>query len=60
MSYNYQYVHNLQGDIVGIIDTTGTEVVKYTYDAWGKQLNVTGTLTGSLGVINPFRYRGYL
>ena len=56
----YAYIHNLQGDIVGIIDSTGTEVVKYTYDAWGKKLAVTGTLAGSLGVINPFRYRGYV
>ena len=56
----YGYIHDLQGDIVGIIDSTGTEVVKYTYDAWGKKLTVTGTLAGSLGVINPFRYRGYV
>ena len=56
----YGYIHNLQGDVVGIIDSTGTEVVKYTYDAWGKKLAVSGTLAGSLGVINPFRYRGYV
>ena len=56
----YGYIHDLQGDIVGIIDSAGTEVVKYTYDAWGKKLAVSGALAGSLGVINPFRYRGYV
>ena len=54
------YVHNLQGDIVGIIDSTGTEVVKYTYDAWGKVLSTTGSLASTLGTIQPFRYRGYV
>ena len=33
----YAYIHNLQGDIVGLIDTSGTEVVKYTYGAWGNR-----------------------
>ena len=54
------YVHNLQGDIVGIIDNTGTEVVKYTYDAWGKVLSTTGSLASTLGTVQPFRYRGYV
>ena len=59
-STRYAYVHNLQGDIVGIIDSTGTEVVKYTYDAWGKVLSTTGSLASTLGTIQPFRYRGYV
>ena len=59
-SEKYAYLHNLQGDIVGIIDSTGVEVVKYTYDAWGKILSTTGTLANTLGKINPFRYRGYV
>ncbi len=59
-STRYAYVHNLQGDIVGIIDNTGTEVVKYTYDAWGKVLSTTGSLASTLGTIQPFRYRGYV
>ena len=56
----YAYIHNLQGDIVGIIDSTGAEVVQYTYDAWGKVLSVAGTMASSLGTIQPFRYRGYV
>lgn len=56
----YGYVVNLQGDIVSIIDNTGTEVVKYVYDAWGKILSTTGSLASTLGTIQPFRYRGYV
>ena len=56
----YTYVHNLQGDIVGILDSTGNLVVEYKYDAWGKPLSTTGSLADTLGVCNPFRYRGYV
>ena len=56
----YAYIHNLQGDIVGIIDSTGTEVVKYIYDPWGKILSTTGSLASTLGTVQPFRYRGYV
>ena len=40
-----------------IIDSTGTSVVKYTYNAWGEVM-ISGTNI-SLGVINPYRYRDY-
>ena len=64
VSYNgvlYTYAHNnLQGDIVGLLDSNGSLVVEYKYDAWGKLLNTTGTLAGTLGKRNPFRYRGYV
>ena len=56
----YTYLHNLQGDIVGILDSTGALVVEYKYDAWGKPLSTTGTLKTTLGIHNPFRYRGYV
>ena len=56
----YAYVQDLQGDICQIIDTNGAVVVEYTYDAWGKVLNVTGSMADSLGEIQPFRYRGYV
>ena len=46
--------------MLGLIDSTGTEVVKYTYDAWGKVLSTTGSLASTLGTIQPFRYRGYV
>jgi len=56
---SYYYVKNLQGDIIGILDSAGTEVVSYEYDAWGKGLPATGSLASTIGEINPFRYRGY-
>ena len=57
---NYYYITNLQGDVMGIVDSTGTIVVNYTYDAWGKPLSITGTMADTLGTLNPLRYRGYV
>ena len=56
----YYYLRNGQGDIVKILDGSGNTVVEYTYDSWGKPLSCTGTLATTLGVLNPFRYRGYV
>ena len=56
----YYYLRNAQGDIVKIIDATGTSVVEYTYDTWGKKVTTTGSLAGTLGLFQPFRYRGYV
>ena len=58
----YSYIHNLQGDVVGIVDSAGSRVVEYKYDAWGKPTLVR-TLTTAyelLAELNPFRYRGYV
>jgi RHS repeat-associated protein len=61
----YFYMRNLQGDVCGIYDSDGDLIVKYTYDVWGKRLNVTDAngvyisdLT-SIAHVNPIRYRGY-
>ena len=51
----YYYLTNLQGDITGILDSSGTSVASYTYNAWGKLLSSSGDLAS----INPLRYRGY-
>ena len=58
----YSYVHNLQGDIVGIVDSAGSLVVEYKYDAWGKPTLVRTLTTAyeALAELNPFRYRGYV
>ena len=56
---DYWYIYNVQNDIIGILDKDGTEVVSYTYDSWGAPISVTGKLAQTIGVINPFRYRGY-
>ena len=55
----YYYEFNVQGDIIGIIDSTGSKVVEYTYNEWGKLLSITGTMTDTIGQKNPLRYRGY-
>ena len=57
---DYFYVYNLQGDVVAMIDTNGTQVVEYHYDAWGAPISKTGTMAATLGTVNPFRYRGYV
>ena len=56
----YYYLRNAQNDVVKLIDANGTTVVEYTYDTWGKKVTTTGTLAGTLGLFQPFRYRGYV
>ncbi len=61
----YYYVLNLQGDVVALLNSSGSVVVRYTYNAWGEPLTVTGgsgnviTDTMDIAHINPLRYRGY-
>jgi hypothetical protein len=31
------FFYNTQGDIVGLFDKTGTQVVSYSYDTWNYQ-----------------------
>ena len=69
MKYNgvqYWYQKNMQGDVVRILNEGGAEVAIYTYDAWGKNLQITdkdgNDVSGNpthIANINPFRYRGY-
>ena len=57
---DYYYTVNLQGDVTAILNTSGTAVVEYTYDAWGNILTVTGSMADTLGAVNPLTYRGYV
>ena len=53
----YTYVKDVLGNIVMIKDHLGLLMTKYTYDEWG---NCTvNNLVGTIGNVNPFRYRGY-
>ena len=59
----YFFEKNLQGDIIGIYNASGTQIGAYVYDAWG---NVTASATSGNSYTdtwivnnNPFRYRGY-
>jgi len=56
----YQYVTNVQGDVIAILNSSGVPVVEYTYDAWGNILDIEGSLSSTVGIINPLRYRGYV
>ena len=55
----YYYITNIQGDVIAIIDTAGTQVTSYIYDAWGNIISHTGS-TSTIGTYNPLRYRGYV
>ena len=46
-------------NILGIIADDGELVVKYEYTAYGEIKSISGTLKDTIGVINPFRYKGY-
>ena len=63
MKYNgtmYYYLLNIQGDVIGLFNESGTRVVTYSYDAWGNtSITCTSTYT-ALSHFNPFRYRGYV
>ena len=55
----YYYIKNGQQDIIGLCDASGQWVVDYSYDTWGNLLKAGGSMASTLGVDNPFRYRGY-
>ncbi|MCM0649711.1 discoidin domain-containing protein [Clostridium swellfunianum] len=56
---DYYYTRNAQGDIIGLLDKSGAQVVSYTYDSWGKLISIDGSLKDTVGKKNPYRYRGY-
>ena len=61
----YYYVLNYQGDVVGLVNTSGFFEAKYSYNAWGKLLSVTDkdgiaiTDESHIAHLNHLRYRGY-
>ena len=58
MNYNgttYYYITNIQGDVLKIVNSSGTAMATYTYNAWGELLSSSG----SLAAVNPIRYRSY-
>lgn len=56
----YAYLYNQQDDVIGLVDSNGTKVISYSYDAWGKPTSKSGSLANTLGTLNHFRYRGYI
>ena len=60
----YYYLVNAQGDVAAILDSSGTMVAFYDYDAWGNCTVYNSSakvLTDptSIANITPLRYRGY-
>lgn len=56
----YFYLTNQFGDVFGIIDENGIQLVTYTYDEWGYVKRVIcGQDEEKLANTNPIRYRGY-
>lgn len=49
---DYYYFYNDHGDVVQIVDTSGTIVNNYVYDEWG---NITFQTEG---IMNSFKYAG--
>ncbi len=54
----YYYDKNPRGDVVGILDSTGSVVVKYKYDAFGN-CSCSYSANSEIADINPIRYRSY-
>lgn len=52
----YTYIKNLQGDVLRVVDESGSTVLSYAYDPWGVP-TVTGNQT--LAELNPCSYRSY-
>ncbi len=55
----YFYLKDIAGNIIGIVNSSGTVVVQYTYDVWGNLISISGSMANTLGISNPFRYCGY-
>ena len=61
---SYLFQKNLLGDITGIFNESGSQVVWYEYDAWGNRVSGAWVVHSEnkykdLFYANPFRYRGY-
>lgn len=56
---DYFYGRNTLGVITYLYDANGAIVTTYRYDAWGRLISATGTAAGTIGTVNPIRYKGY-
>ena len=56
---DHYYIRNGLMTITGLIDANGTAVVNYRYDSWGILTGITGSMVGTLGKDNPYRFKGY-
>ncbi|MGZ4033153.1 MAG: RHS repeat domain-containing protein, partial [Tumebacillaceae bacterium] len=52
----YWYLTDQHGNVVRMVDSSGSTVAQYKYDAFG---NVTGLKNTTIENLNPYRYTGY-
>jgi RHS repeat-associated protein len=52
-SSRYYYLYDGTGNIIGLVNSTGTQEATYTYDPYG-----TTTSSGTLAATNPYQYKG--
>ena len=56
----YWFDKNLQGDVVGVYNSTGTKLVSYSYDPWGKvYISYSNGGSSTSASKNSLMYRGY-
>ena len=55
----YFYIKDILQNILGIVDSNGNVVVKYSYTAYGEIQEISGAFASTIGAYNPFRYKGY-
>ena len=53
ISSTYYFDRNIRGDVIGIFDSTGTRIAKYSYDAWGN-CTISSTTNSTIANANPF------
>lgn len=58
-SESYFYIKDGLGNIVGIMDSSKNVIAEYRYDSFGNILNYDELRRNEIGMINPYRYRGY-
>ena len=56
---DYYYIRDGLMTITGLADANGTAVVNYRYDSWGMLTGISGSMAGTLGKDNPYRFKGY-
>ena len=56
--FTFFYIRDGLGNIIKLVDEQGNDVVKYSYDSWGKvTINTISSLHPSAR-FNPFMYKG--
>ena len=56
---DYYYIRDGLMTITGLVDANGAAVVNYRYDSWGMLTGISGSMAGTLGKDNPYRFKGY-